>query len=271
MNAIVNFNKSAFFELLMSAVEAYTIKHKESQVIAVETYAHLWGKINKKLPLTCYVNHVSIETSAIRSRDSVITYTKSLEIKKEIADMFGEDYSYIGSMHTHPYVNGESIGVKSITSPECIRRNRLFHLSETDHKSEFGIFFDVGKNKFSFAAVMTLFSAKRATDRKDSYTCNDGTIELSIGNLKVWMFVQAFQHIEKRCLSDQQLKEAIKFNLDLSRYNDDDLIPVPIATECNGSDIMNWVLFKPFGRINIEDNSSEYIDKAISEKRTIYF
>ncbi len=271
MNAIVNFNKSAFFELLMSAVEAYTIKHKESQVIAVETYAHLWGKINKKLPLRCYVNHVSIETSAIRSRDSVITYTKSLEIKKEIADMFGEDYSYIGSMHTHPYVNGESLGGKSITSPECIRRNRLFHLSETDHKSECGMFFDVGKNKFSVAAVMTLFSAKRATDRKDSYTCNDGTIELSIGNLKVWMFVQAFQHIEKSCLSDQQLKEAIKFNLDLSRYNDDDLIPVPIATECNGSDIMNWVLFKPFGRINIEDNSAEYIDKAISEKRTIYF
>ncbi|WP_349918401.1 hypothetical protein [Aeromonas veronii] len=271
MNAIVNFSKSAFFELLMSAVEAYTIKHKESKVIAVETYAHLWGKINKKTPLTCYINHISVETSAVRSRDSVITYTKSLEIKKEIAEMFGEDYAYIGSMHTHPWINGESFNKSIISTPECIRKNKLFYLSDTDHESEYGISFEVGKRKFSVAAVMTLFSAQRATDKKDSYICDDGIIEFSIGNLKIWMFVQAFQHIEKFHLSDQQIKDVKKFNLNLSNYTDDNLIPVPIATELNGSDIMDWILLKPFGRINIAGNNAEYIDKSTSEKRTIYF
>lgn len=270
MNATINFSKSAFFELLMSAVEAYTIKHNESKVIAVETYAHLWGKINKRLPLTCAINHVSIETSAIRSRSSVSTYHKSLEIKKEISDMFGDDYSHIGSMHTHPWIKGEEYRNEIIEGPECIRKNRLFHLSSTDHESEYGRYFEVNGKKFSVAIVMTLFSTQKANDKKDNYVCNDGAIEFSIGNLKIWLFAQAFQHIEKSHLTQQQIQDSYRFNLNLSNYTDDELIPIPITTDLNGLDIMDWVLFKPFGRIKIEDNDAEYIQRKSSEKRYYY-
>ncbi|MEG0010126.1 MAG: hypothetical protein RR721_18460 [Aeromonas sp.] len=270
MNATINFSKSAFFELLMSAVEAYTIKHNDSEEIAVETYAHLWGKINKRMPLTCTVNHVSIETSAIRSRSSVRTYHKSLEIKKEISDIFGVDYSHIGSMHTHPWIKGEDYGNGIIEGPECIRKNKLFHLSRTDHQSEYGRYFEVNKKNFSVAVVMTLFSTQRANDKKDHYFCNDGAIEFSIGNLKVWLFVQAFQHIEKSRLTQQQIEDSYRFGLKLSDYTDGNLIPIPITTDLNGTDIMDWVLFKPFGRINIEDNDAEYVEKKLSEKRHYY-
>ncbi|MFM5677844.1 hypothetical protein ACET57_12550 [Aeromonas veronii] len=61
-----------------------------------------------------------------------------------------------------------------------------------------------------------------------------------------------------------------RFYLKLSNYTDDDLIPIPITTDLNGLDIMDWVLFKPFGRIKIEDNDAEYVERKSSEKRYYY-
>ncbi len=105
--ATISISKSAIFELIMAALEAYAIKHDRESKVAIETFAHLWGSHNKRLPFKCNVEHISVETSAKRRRDSVSTQYISLDLKKDIARVFGEGYNHLGNFHTHPYFKDE--------------------------------------------------------------------------------------------------------------------------------------------------------------------
>ena len=56
MTATINLSKSTLFEMVMEAFEAYAVKHDGKKVVAIETHAQLWGKINKTQPFKCSHN-----------------------------------------------------------------------------------------------------------------------------------------------------------------------------------------------------------------------
>lgn len=268
MTAVVKINKSALFELVMAALEAYAIKHDKQKLVAIETGAHLWGSINKYLPFKCNIEHVSVETSAKRSRDSVRWEPSSLELKKDIASAFGDGFNYIGSFHTHPWLKNELYGAKKIEGPESIRKDKLFDFSPSDHKCEINSpEISIGKRKFSVALVMTVYSMERANDLKDG-EIDSHIEEFSLGNVKLWLQGRVFEHKLLNLCSDAELKAFESYGLQVSNFKGTDLLPIPVNTtiECKSFTDLDLYL-KKFGRLTAEETGAEYLNSSKAETR----
>lgn len=266
MIAVVNVSKSALFELVMAAFEAYAIKHERNSEVAIETFAHLWGSYNKKGPFKCNVEHVSVETSAKRKRGSVQANTGSFELKQDIASVFGEGYAHLGNFHTHPWVKTE------VENAQEIRRQKLFDFSESDHKSEMGWgTITVGKKSYSVALVMTIFAMERANDQTDGFR-EINLNEFSMGNIKLWLKAQVFEHKPKQQLTAGEIDEFSMYGLDISQYDADDVVPVPVSTnlKCPFLESMGTYL-QGFGRLEIDDKSAYYRRTEDAEKRFWHF
>jgi hypothetical protein len=128
MTATVNVSKSALFEMVMAAFEAYAVKHDGKNIVSLETHAQLWGKTNKTHPFKCSIEHFSVDSSAKQERGSVDPVPLSLEIKKDIAQAFGEGYSHLGTFHTHPWLRGEKLGKDlKIENTQTLRKYELMN------------------------------------------------------------------------------------------------------------------------------------------------
>jgi hypothetical protein len=290
MTAVINVSKSALFEMVMAAFEAYAVKHQGSKELTVETFAHLWGKHSYRSGvLKCSVNHVSVETSAKRKRGSVETKFLSLQIKRDVAQIFNDstpsDYSYIGSFHSHPYLKREISESNTIASTKHddeqttaadIRRYKLFDPSHDDHKCEIGEYFTIGKKHFSVALIITIFAMDKSDDRLDQALAED-VFEFSMGNVKLWLKTQVFEHKTLSSLTISDKDAFGKFGLGkdsskvtLSQFEPDELVPIPIESqlECEFLSNHNY-LFKSFGRINLqpEESKDTYRDAKSAEKR----
>ncbi len=259
--ATISISKSALFELIMAALEAYAIKHDSGSKVAIETFAHLWGSHNKRLPFKCNVEHISVETSANRQRGSVSTQRISLDLKKDIARVFGEGYNHIGSFHTHPYLKEE------VATAKELRKKKLFNFSHQDHRSEINEpTIQVGKHSFSIALVMTVFAMDKANDSSDG--CIDSNLyELSLGNIKLWLKAQVFEHKEKSCLTDDELNDFSMYGLDASSYDDHDTLPIPVTTDIDCDFLYSGTYLEGFGRLVINDKEATYKDTKSAEKR----
>ncbi|MCW8331946.1 hypothetical protein MD588_24420 [Photobacterium sp. SDRW27] len=270
MIATVNVSKSAIFEMLMAAFEAYAIKHENKSEIAIETFAHLWGSCNKRLPFKCNIEHVSVETSAEREQDSVTTSRLSLDLKKDIANVFGDGYQHLGSFHTHPWLRGD--GSEYAENADMIRKHKLFNFSQTDHNSEIGHpTVQVGKSRFSVALVITMFPLEKANDQKDGYV-DSGLYEISMGNIKIWFKAQVYKHIEKYKMTDSDIKEFEQYNLNINDYKDTDILPLPVFTRLESEFLSPLCYaFKGFGRIKFnEDEQCFYHSTESAENRELY-
>ena len=272
--ATVSISKSAIFELIMAALEAYAIKHDRESKVAIETFAHLWGSHNKRLPFKCNVEHISVETSAKRRRDSVSSQYISLDLKKDIARVFGEGYNHLGNFHTHPYFKDEDKNKNknknkkdNTYTANKIRTKKLFNFSDQDHLSEINeSTIEIGKHSFSVALVMTVFSMERADDRADGYI-DSNLYELSLGNIKLWLKAQVFDHKEKSGLTDDELNDFSMYGLDASNYDDHDTLPVPVTTDIDCDFLYSGTYLEGFGRLEIDDTESTYKDTKSTEKR----
>ncbi|MFA0724919.1 hypothetical protein AB4574_27595, partial [Vibrio sp. 10N.222.49.E5] len=90
---------------------------------------------------------------AKRKRSSVEFSSESLLIKKDIAKVFGDQYQYIGTAHSHPYLREENIDAARI------RKDKLYELSDVDHKCEIGYpEIEVTGKSYSVALVLTVHS-----------------------------------------------------------------------------------------------------------------
>ncbi|NOJ03489.1 hypothetical protein F0236_06950 [Vibrio splendidus] len=270
MTATIELSDSAMFELLTSALEAYTVKHQESDDIAIETVSHLWGRINKRAPFKCSINHVSTETSAIRAQNSVTRFNSSLEIKRDIANVFGEDYQHIGTFHTHPWLRGKS--PQKVECIEDVRKFKLFDLSDTDHISELGSpTAEVSRTGYSVALIMTIFPMERANDSRMPNE-PDGLHEFSLGNLKLWLKGQVFIHKAKHELSDEELVAFETYNLKADKYDEDELLAVPVTTRVKSKFIDNLGYYlQGFGRIDLDAiTTNQYTPTSQSENRELH-
>lgn len=268
MTAIINIENSAIFSLILEGLEAYAIKHASQKVVALETHAQLWGKVNQTLPFKCNIKHVSVDSSALKKRDSVRPNPLSLTLKKDVAAIFGADFQHLGSFHTHPWLLNESVGTGKIEGASSIRKERLWEFSRGDYNCEINNYtVEVKSKKFSVALVMTILAAGKANDIKDGLVDNH-VYEFSLGNLKLWLNAQVYEHkpITKITSTDSQLLDDIGMN-DLS-LDSIELLPVPIPTALNSEFLQEFkYICEKFGRLKIEQNSSEYREAAKADKR----
>ncbi|WCP66716.1 hypothetical protein LYZ37_12805 [Vibrio tubiashii] len=261
MTATISVTKSAVFELIMAGIEAYAVKHQGSKHVSVETGALLWGYVNKTHPFKCTVKHVSVETSAKRTRSSVEFSNDSLRLKKDIAKVFGEQHQYIGTAHSHPYLREEFVDAAKI------RKEKRYQLSAPDHNCEYGNpEIEIGGKSYSVSLILTLHAMMKANDKKDQSSIGEPMIEFSLGNIKCWLYGRVFEHKVKSSLSDEERKSFGCYDLPLSKFSDDDIVPVPINTELK-SDVFIDTLWKDFGRLTFSGNKSEYDVAAVSERR----
>ena len=267
MKATIKLTNSAFFSLLLEGLEAYAIKHQGKKDVAIETHAQLWGSFNKRLPFSCEIKHISVDSSANKKRGSVSVAASVLDLKKDIARVFGDGYKHLGTFHTHPWVLGE----ENISSPSDIRRGRLFNFSPEDHICECDDpTITIGKNEFSIALVMTIFAGKKADDRKDS-RLDDSLFEFSLGNIKIWLKAQIYQHKSESSLSPEEKKQSNIYGLlDLPSYKKQkyESLPVPVPTRLELTYLDEYgPLFQDFGRLTFNDGDAEYRTARDAEKR----
>lgn len=274
MTATIKLNDSAFFSLLLEGLEAYAVKHHGKKQVAIETHAQLWGRVNQRLPFNCEVKHISVDSSAKKTRGSVQTDLLSLTLKKDVAAMFGDDYLHVGTFHTHPWILEEKYGIGKIENANSIRRDKLYNFSKDDHLCECdNPTINVGKHQFSVALVMTIFSASKADDRKDGWIQND-LCEFSLGNVKIWIKAQVYQHLPKEKLTDEYEESLNKYNLlehvKFSNSNFETL-PVPVETQLVTPflDDIDYYLQK-FGRLDIVDSNGHYRNAESAEGRWLY-
>lgn len=255
MTATINISNSAFFSLLQEGIEAYSFKFEHKEEITVEKHADLFGSANKRLPFKCNIEHISVSSTAERTRDSVTTYRKVLNLKKDIANMFGDDYRYLGTFHTHPWVPEE------IGNAKTLREEELHNFSYGDYVSEVDKpCIQVGKNSFSVALVMTILSTKKADDRKDGIV-DSNLFEFSLGNLKIWFRAQVYQYVDFEKLTQEEL-ELLKNQYpskDIENDIKDQLVPIPIDTQvdCDFLDNFGFHLEK-FGRLSFDQSEPKY-------------
>lgn len=261
MTATVKISKGAFFEMVMAAFEAYAVKHHGKHIVSLETHAQLWGKVNKTLPFKCSVEHFSIDSSAKQERGGVTPEPLSLTIKKDIAQAFGENFSHIGTYHTHPYLRKTEV-----ETTQCIRREKLYEFTADDHLCEVGeSSITVGKNLYSVALVMTIHAAEKADDRKDG-PIDASLIEFSLGNVKLWLKAQVYEHIITEALTEADWKKVDIYKLTTHKsFNRDvDRVPLPIVTDlqCDVDFFM-----EKFGRLKISSRKSEYESSETADSR----
>ncbi|EMN7203385.1 hypothetical protein WB861_000299 [Vibrio parahaemolyticus] len=270
MFATIEISDSAMFELLTSALEAYTVKHQDTDDIAIETVSHLWGRVNKRAPFKCTVNHVSTETSAIRSRDGVTSFNSSLEIKRDIASIFGDDYQHLGTFHTHPWLKNEN--PTKAGSIQDVRKNKLFDFSDTDHEGEIGKpTVTVSGKGYSIALVMTLYPMERANDNRmpdEPF----GLHEFTLGNIKIWLKGQAFIHKRKDEMSAEESNHFESYGLDGNQFENNQILAIPVTTRIESKflDARRYYL-KAFGRIELSKSAeNEYTSASIKESRELH-
>ncbi len=261
MTATVNISQSAFFEMVMAAFEAYAVKHHGKHIVSLETHAQLWGKTNKTHPFKCSVEHFSIDSSAKQERGGVTPEPLSLKIKKDIAQAFGEEFNHLGTYHTHPYLRKTEV-----ETTNCIRRDKLYNFTSDDHLCEVGeASISVGKKLYSVALVMTIHAAEKADDRRDG-TIDSSLVEFSLGNVKLWLKAQVYEHIATEVLNEEDWEKLDIYKLTThKKFNADvDRMPLPIETDLQCD--INFYMEK-FGRLKINSRKAMYETSETAENR----
>ncbi|WP_241905893.1 hypothetical protein [Vibrio lentus] len=70
----------------------------------------------------------------------------------------------------------------------------------------------------------------------------------------------------KSSLSDEERQSFEYYELPLSKFHNDDIVPVPIDTVLE-SDVFIDTLCKEFGRLTFSEKDSEYDVAAVAERR----
>ncbi len=253
--AKIEVSKSVLFEMIMATYEAYAVKHDGKHIVALETFGTLWGSLKGTNGFNCSLEHFSVDSSAKQMRDSVEYKPMSFQIKDDISSVFGDSYQYLGSFHSHPYIKSEFPSAKEL------RKNRCFDFSAGDHECEFNSSLEINGKHYSLAIVMTIFSMDRASNTKD-FKLEDNLYEFSLGNVKLWLKAQVFDHKVRELLSEEDIETVKLYGLELNKLNKDNdysLIPVPIKTElsCDFLDLFG-TSFESFGRLNIDSRKATY-------------
>ena len=178
--------EAALMQMLLSALEAFAIKHLEKRVHTkyLETYGLLWGSFtkisgNNSKNLIYTISHLSIDTSARRSKNSVEPNDDALILKKDIITSFWPYYKFLGDFHTHPYKRNKDFNYQNV------ERDKLFEFSKDDFASiqDFSEYWY--EHNYRIGIVVTIIDMERATKKVEQ--SKDNLLVFNLGNYRLWI------------------------------------------------------------------------------------
>lgn len=176
---VIRISENTLIQMCLNGLEAYCVKHKESgrNTNKLETYGQLWGHeitLPNKKTLYC-VEMVSIDTSAIRDRDTVDYSDDALMIKRDTMTSFWPQYDFLGDFHTHPYDHYK----KAFD-------NKCYLFSERDYESIEDCSDYWKKHNYRVGIVLSISNMKKSSDKEPEWI-DKGTIEFTLGNYRFWI------------------------------------------------------------------------------------
>ena len=185
---VVKISESAFIDMCLCALEAYTINQDDKKTDPVETYALVWGNESSMVDgrILYTVQKVSVDTSTVRKNDSCEPQQDSLALKNDFIASFFPDLEFLGDFHTHPYTNN----YKEVINKALYEfsRDDITHVEKSGHFDTFG---------YRVGLVMALAFVKNGIQGIKAKRINNdySVIEIQFSNYCVWL--QAYVAYEK--------------------------------------------------------------------------
>jgi hypothetical protein len=194
---IVSLSEQAFFTVIVSALEAYEIRHlaesgEDDEHEPVETYGNLWGYEAKTVrkERVFHVSLADVDTSAERDWDSVTPKDETFLLKADLVDWLRPELEYLGDFHTHPYGNDPKDPVKSTRQLEKEKRYE-FSPEDFDYVRSLK---PSKKKTYRIGLVATIFRGSQEKRRKRGYISdeNGSCIRFSYKDFTIWLQCYVF-------------------------------------------------------------------------------
>jgi hypothetical protein len=178
--------EAALMQMILSALEAFAIKHLEKRTHNkyLETYGLLWGNFtkisgNNTQNFIYTISHLTIDTSAKRSKNSVEPNDEALILKKDIITSFWPYYKFLGDFHTHPYKKKENFNYQNV------ERDKLFDFSKQDFASIEDSAEYWYEHNYRVGIVVTIIDMEKAIKRVEQIKNN--LLVFNLGNYRLWI------------------------------------------------------------------------------------
>jgi hypothetical protein len=190
---IVSISSQAFFNVVTSSLEAYSVCHSDDQDdhSPIETYGNLWGyeARTKRKEKLFQIVHSDVDTSATRTQASVSSKREAFELKEIFVEYYYPELEYLGDFHSHPY-DVENDEVSSVLQLE---KSGLQNFSEGDFKNARYLQKEEKRN-YRVGIVTTIYQMGKCVKRKnmhigeDSFSC----IRFMHGDMAIWVKAYVF-------------------------------------------------------------------------------
>ena len=175
---LIVIKEAALMQMVLSALEAFAIEDY------CETYGSLWGSFtkisgNNTQNFIYTISHLTIDTSAERSKDDVEYNEEALILKKDIITSFWPYYKFLGDFHTHSYKRNKNFNYQDIES------KKLFEFSKED-------FDDIEKHaeywyehNYRVGIVITIIDMEKAIKRVEQV--KNSLLVFNLSNYRLWI------------------------------------------------------------------------------------
>lgn len=186
---IVSLSEQAFFAIVTSALEAYSVEHVIGSTEPLETYGNLWGHEgkSKRGEKVLHIALADVDTSADRQCGSVAPKQESFDLKADFIDHFRPELEYLGDFHSHPYDNAND----KVKTAAVVERQKLYEFSKED--------FDCAKlhretRQYRVGMVATIFQSEKPVVRESKYVGPDDAscIRFSYNDMTIWLKCYVF-------------------------------------------------------------------------------
>ena len=204
---IVSLSDSAFFSIVTSAMEAYSVCHQDSpkdEHVPVETYRNLWGyqAATKRNESVLHVVLADSDVSAKRELGSVSPADTAFELKRDFADSFFPELEYLGDFHSHPWDESEA-------KTELNVQRSLYHQQSSDDQKFAKYQHELGK-PYRLQLIVTVFERPNMVKRTSGHLDDDlSCIRFQYDKRTIWIKAYAYRLNEKEGTSRKVNKDNI--------------------------------------------------------------
>lgn len=187
---IVSISESAFFSIMMSALEAYQVGHssdasKDNSM--VEVYGNLWGykSQTQRNESILRVVMADADLSAKAEPDQTTPHPDAYIIKTDFADAYFPEIEYLGDFHSHPWTEGEKRSELTLERDECYCRSPAdTSFADTLQKSG---------RPYRLQIITTIFKRDKIVKREDGYIKDDfSCLRFRYANMTIWIKAYVF-------------------------------------------------------------------------------
>lgn len=242
---VAHFSEQAIIQIISSALEAFVVPHDAelNSWTGIETFLTLWGSETQTNEVLSFNVEFAIpSTSAVRDYGSVTPSAFAEEVKQDFITAYFPQFQMIGDLHTHPWVRNRNSG----TTPEMIRRKKLYDLSEADIESCLVDPVIKRNTGYKLSAVLTITDMSKSNGAKDGYI-ESNVIEFSLNNYKCWLKCSAFYYKSEENFNEDERKFVLCHPTSIADgvamiMTDDLIIRAPV--------ILDFFEYQNFGKVS---------------------